>query len=648
MLTSCQHADKLLGEIESILVASASKSPFPKFKPDISPSQAKVVQDYIARIRAQMIRVLASQGIAPPEPPFGSLHSIRVTLGFAGIAFDECRPEKLRGYGEVPEAAAPELNGLAGEMNGLIGRLDGYLAQGLGQDLEARLERLQREGSDVGLVRRLERIVNAHGLVEFRPALANIIDRLESTSFEIAFFGRVSSGKSSLLNRIVQRDVLPVGVTPVTAVPTRIVYGPEERAIVWIAGQTPENLTVDRLAEFATEQHNPANRKHVTRIVVELPSPRLQDGVVYVDTPGLGSLAAAGAAETLAYLPRCDLGVVLIDAESTLAADDLGTIRTLHQAAIPAIVLVSKSDLLAADDCVRVREYVASHIASELGLDLPIHLVSAKLAHAALLESWFAHQILPLYARHVELSRASVSRKIGALRAAVEAVLQAKLRRPEGGNGSGDAEWRALETDLRTAAGRFAEVRTEGLRITDGIRQRGGDALHSAAAAVLYPASKNGAVAAALERFAAGHAGPLAAMLNDLALACTSVLGRSAAALALGGVPDANEFSGFAKEMPRLDIGPLDAEIRAGRWASARRMKRKLESQVGTQVTAAFSSYGRQLESWFLRALNGMQARFDSYADGYRAQLGRLAGQPRPAPEEAAAIRRDLKEIGSC
>ena len=58
LLTSCQYADKLLSEIEATLVASQSKSPFPKFKPDISPAQAKVVQDYIARMRAQLVRIL--------------------------------------------------------------------------------------------------------------------------------------------------------------------------------------------------------------------------------------------------------------------------------------------------------------------------------------------------------------------------------------------------------------------------------------------------------------------------------------------------------------------------------------------------------------------------------------------------------------
>jgi hypothetical protein len=328
LLTSCQYADKLLSEIEATLVVSQSKSPFPKYKPDISPAQAKVVQDYIARMRAQLVRILDAQGVPIPEARIGSVHSIRVTLGFAEIAFDECRPKRMAGYGEVADGAAIEIAGLVDEMHGIISRLDSYLAQDQTADLAQRLRRLEEAGGDVALVKAIERAIDRHGLVEFRPALGTVIDRLETSGFEIAVFGRVSSGKSSLLNHIVGRNLLPVGVTPITAVPTRLVYGPESRVTARFADRKPEQFGIERLAEFVTEQHNPANIRHVTRIVVELPAQRLREGVVYVDTPGLGSLAASGANETKAYLPRCDLGVVLIDAGSTLTEDDLATVHT--------------------------------------------------------------------------------------------------------------------------------------------------------------------------------------------------------------------------------------------------------------------------------------------------------------------------------
>ncbi len=211
-------------------------------------------------MRAQLVRILDSQGVPIPAPHIGSVHSVRVTLGFVDIAFDECRPKRMAGYGELADSAAIEIAGLVDEMQGIISRLNSYLAQGQSADLEKRLRRLEEAGSDIALVKALERAINQHGLVEFRPALGTIIDRLETDTFEIAVFGRVSSGKSSLLNHIVGQDLLPVGVNPITAVPTRLAYGAEPRATAWFADRKPEQFGIERLAEFVTEQHNPAKR----------------------------------------------------------------------------------------------------------------------------------------------------------------------------------------------------------------------------------------------------------------------------------------------------------------------------------------------------------------------------------------------------
>src|SRR5580658_3868310 len=480
LLTSCQYADKLLSEIEATLAASQSKSPFPKFKPDLSPAQAKVVQDYIARMRAHLVRILDSQGVPIPAPRIGSVHSVRVTLGFVDIAFDECSPKRMAGYGELADAAAVQIAGLVDEMQGIVSRLSSYLAQDQSDGLEQRLRRLEQAGSGIALVKALERAIHQHGLVEYRPALGAIVDRLESETFEIAVFGRVSSGKSSLLNHIAGQDLLPVGVNPITAVPTRLAYGPEPRATAWFADRTPEQFGIERLAEFASEEHNPSNFLHVTRIVVELPAQRLREGVVYVDTPGLGSLATSGAAETKAYLPRCDLGVVLIDAGSTLTQDDLATIQTLYDTGIPASVLLSKADLLAPKDRDRALEYVAGHIRSDLGVELPVHAISIKAEHSGLLEKWLDTEILPLYGRHAELARQSLNRKIGALRLGVEAALTARLKRTRQSAGIDIGKVRELERELRTASGQIAQARTACIETTDALRECADDIIRAA------------------------------------------------------------------------------------------------------------------------------------------------------------------------
>ena len=658
LLTSSQYADKLLSEVEAVLSAASSKSPFPKFKGDITPAQAKVVQDYLARFRAQIVRMLASQGIKPPVPDIGSIHSIRVTLAFVRIAFEECAPNRMRGYGEVPESKIQELNGIVGEMTAAAEKLNEYLAQGLGQDLQARLERLQRTGDEINLLKSLERVINEHGLVEFRPALSMILDRLESKAFEIAVFGRVSSGKSSLLNYIVESDVLPVGVNPITAVPTRLAYGHQPALSVWFAHKSSERLEVSHLPEFVTEQQNPANSKHVTRITVQLPSPRLRDGVVLVDTPGLGSLATAGAVETLAYLPRCDLGVVLIDAGSTLTQDDLGTIQALYDAGVPASVLLSKADLLSSEDRGRVAQYIADHVQSQLGLKLSAHPVSVKPEHSALLDEWLQTEILPLYDRHQQLAQESIQRKVGGLRESVETALKMRLERPEKTPAEGDSDLRDVDKLLRNAAGRFEEIR-EIYRITDEIRRFGDAGLAAAAGRILEAWKQNShsaidagtTVADTLTHLAAEQARPVFEALDSLAKELARILEAAAHALELPGTPGEDELSIVLKEMPRIDLGTLDVELRPNilmnvwQGLAKRQVENKLRKQVGEVVAEAFSSYGRMLEAWARRMQGELQRRFDAQADGYRAHLDRVMGGGAATSQEKETIRRDLNNL---
>ncbi len=248
------------------------------------------------------------------------------------------------------------------DLGRLLDRVAAYLRQGIGRDLQERLSRLDNAPVGIRTISRLEKIVERWQLVEFRPALEMIVSRLESPTFEIAVFGWVSSGKSSLLNHIAGVNALPVGVTPVTAVPTRLASGDPPNVTVSFAESQSKSVGLDHLWEYASEGGNPGNEKHVTSILVKLPSPRLKEDVVFVDTPGVGSLALAGGAETNAYLPRCDLGMVLVDSVSTLDSEDLTLLRALYGSGIPVCVLLSKADLLTPGDRVRMTEYVRGQI----------------------------------------------------------------------------------------------------------------------------------------------------------------------------------------------------------------------------------------------------------------------------------------------
>ena len=428
--------------------------------------------------------------------------------------------------------------------------------------------------------------------------------------------------------------------------------------ISFLDGKAEEAETA-RLPEFVSEQYNPGNSKHVTRITVELPSDRLRDGVVFVDTPGLGSLATTGSAETLAYLPQCDLGVVLVDAGSTLTQEDLSTVQRLYEAAIPALVLLSKADLLVPEDRGRSLKYISGQVDSQLALKVSVQPVSIKDDHAKLLEQWFLHEIQPLYAKHQELAQQSLRRKIGALREGVEAALRVQLELSEKGGKKDKQRLRTAETQLRGAAGKFEEVNSFCLKASDTIHRWGEVAISRAASAVAdqwFDKEKKYAdirevVNRSLTETATVGANQIFDKLQEFARGLSGALAGAANVLEVRDVPSEEEIMTVVKEMPRLDLGPLDIELQRdflavlGRALAQRRVRKKLKAQIGPGVDEAFQRYGRMLQLWIRRTIAELQRRFDSHADAYRAQLERLTTAKEAGVEETEAIQRDLSAL---
>ncbi|MFZ0640692.1 MAG: dynamin family protein [Candidatus Acidiferrales bacterium] len=657
---SCQYIDKLLSEVESILNSSASKSAFPRYISEISSANRRTIEDYLARIRAQLIRVLDGQGIQRETPTIPDVRAISVTLGSIDIAVDDLKPRSMRGYGEVPESVALDLNGIVGELQGLVSRLNRYVLQGEGQDLRSRLQRLEQTSNEFELLKRIEGIVAERGLVEFRSAIATILDRVEDKSFEIAVFGRVSSGKSSLLNGILGADLLPVGVTPITAVPTRIKYAAAPSLAVWFAERSPQSFEVARLAEFAAEQQNPGNKKHVTRIVLELPAERLRDGVTFVDTPGLGSLATSGAAETLAYLPRCDLGVVLIDGGTTLAPDDLRTIETLQEATIPVHLLLSKADLLAPLDREQILAYVKEHVAAGCRLDLPVHPVSAMASHRAMLDQWFKEEILPLYEQAQELRAASLRRKIGALRESVVAALQVSLQRCQGRSAPDEGRLRDVEARLRQATGKIEELRSVSDRELDQLPLAAAQISDEVSTQLLSSSgrldetSADSTVRVMIGKAVHGHARVFHERIHAIARFCAAELTAVAKALDLSNMPLETEFDAFVRGEPIFELpeGHIEAPRSAigsvfGAHFAAKRMAQQLADKIGPLLDQSLTTYAGLLRSWVMSILNQLKHVFDGYADGYRAHVERALAATVPGANEVDGIMRDLESLGA-
>ncbi len=631
-----QYMDQTLAEVERILASADSPSLFAQYVPDATPIQRKVAHGYVTRIREVIRRVMQELELPAPRPHCGALWAVRTQLMGVSLSLDELRPHSMLGYGTLSESAASTLEAIYAELRALTNQLDDYLAAGAGENLQARLERLAQTTDEVRLLRELERIIAAHGLVEFRPALTLLLDRLESPAFEVGIFGRVNSGKSSLLNHLLGGEFLPVGVTPVTALPTRVQYGPKPQAVIELAGREPLRVELARLPEFCAEPHNPGNIKHVARIRVELSAKTLQEGVTFVDTPGLGSLAVAGAEETAAYLPRCDLGILLVDAASTLTQEDVAVVEALYRSGATAMVLLSKADLLAPAERQRAVEYVQQKLREQAQIELPAHLVSVRGADAALCDRWVTGQLQPLLARHKELSAAALKRKTGALREAVTSALRRRLEReelPEAGPAlhalrDGDTRLEAAERAAREAGCELTKL-VEPIVAQVARQTRDGDV----AAALTVAASEQIAHATATLR----------RELDDLRSRLTEDLRAAEQAT---GASRPEELPALA-ELPGLDLAPVLAGLNGARppaiarWNAGPR-ERWLRTRAQHELAGALDRYGQRLRHWARESVAELREAFTARAEICRAQLGATAGAE---PSDSSAAAEDLRRL---
>ncbi|MGA2903336.1 MAG: dynamin family protein [Candidatus Korobacteraceae bacterium] len=497
-------------------------------------------------------------------------------------------------------------------------------------------------------------IVDRHGLTEFRPTISMLLDRAEDTALEIAIFGRVSTGKSSLLNHVIGADLLPVGVTPITAVPTRIGFGQKALVKVWQEGLGVSEHSIENLASFVDERLNPENRKRVGRILVLYPSERLREGIIFVDTPGLGSLATSGAAETLAYLPRCDAGIVLVDAGSTLTPDDLRIISALTQASTPTTVLVSKADLLSQTDLEQQIAYVKRQLQTDFDSELPVRPVSVIPTHSELLERWFAEGLSPLYERKQRLLQESLARKTlmlaGAVRSALEMVVS--YPRPEGED---RVQLEEIDLELRRSAGDLQTFQADLRHTTDEIPMLRSFILNKAADTIadLWRTEQEVDCAEVLRNTAAEVALQMAGEVRDKLSKVQAVLqkqlSKAATLLRSMDAPRPEDFEVLV-EMPVFHMNrqkefarrPLLGSL--ARWYRVRAATKRLQPYEGG-LGQAVESFSRLLYSWGVDANSDLERRFDSYANRYRAQLERLLLDRKRSTIDSARVKSDLENL---
>lgn len=110
--------------------------------------------------------------------------------------------------------------------------------------------------------------------------------RRASYPTEVAITGQFSAGKSTFLNALLSRDILPTGITPVTSKVNFINYGEEYKLKITYYSGAQEFAPIESIADFTDQRQD--EMKDIKYLTLYAPMDILKD-ISFVDTPGLNS-----------------------------------------------------------------------------------------------------------------------------------------------------------------------------------------------------------------------------------------------------------------------------------------------------------------------------------------------------------------------
>ena len=237
---------------------------------------------------------------------------------------------------------------------------------------------------------RLATIAEELGEGSIGADLQQLVARIKEGRFFVACVGQFKRGKSTLLDAFVGEPILPMGVVPMTAVPTVLRYGTERTARVRI-GETWQAIRPEELPKYVSEELNPQNSKQVAGVEVFLPSPLLAGGMCLVDTPGIGSVFSGNTETTKEFVPQIDAAILVVGADPPISGEELALIEAVAANVDEILIVLNKIDRVSLMERQQASEFATKVVEGRLKRPVgQIYEVSAlgRLNHSTDADDW--------------------------------------------------------------------------------------------------------------------------------------------------------------------------------------------------------------------------------------------------------------------
>ncbi len=224
----------------------------------------------------------------------------------------------------------------------------------------------------------LERVLALPGRLAERSAFEQELAKLRRGNVNVVVVGSFKRGKSSLLNALIGRPILPMGVVPVTALVTLIRCGEPEDAHVHFTDGRIEHIGLDELSHFVSETHNPENRLGVERVDLRLGGITSSPSIVLADTPGSGSVFRHNTETLKAWFGNIDAAIFVVSSDPPIGEEDSLLLAEVAETAGEILVVLNKVDRLRPHEIEESAAYTQRAVKEILGRDVPLIPCSAR------------------------------------------------------------------------------------------------------------------------------------------------------------------------------------------------------------------------------------------------------------------------------
>jgi len=217
--------------------------------------------------------------------------------------------------------------------------------------------------------------------------LSQIDRKLSKEHLYLTVLGHFKRGKSTLINALLGMPLLPTGIVPLTSVITKVQYGEQKEATVFFKNGASKVVDTEELGEYITEKGNPSNQKNVAEVEVKVPSKYSRDGVIFIDTPGVGSTYLSNTSVTYNFMSKIDAAIFVLAVDPPISQGELEFLKDIKEQVHKVFFLQNKIDYVSENEWLEAVDFSKSIIRNHLDLNsVDVHPISAKSALEAKIE----------------------------------------------------------------------------------------------------------------------------------------------------------------------------------------------------------------------------------------------------------------------